>query len=552
MSPELPIQFTPLEDGVRRLLGGGMPTVDHTHRVFANTDLAMSSIKMVGFDMDYTLAIYNKGPMEQLQYDLTVKRLVEHMGYPTEIQDLVYDPTFIVRGLTVDKRTGTLFKMDSQGQVTRCFRGKDLVPPEEYVPFYRNASSRISSEDFASLDTLFAMPEACLYANLVEHFTKKHSRGENVDPLALAHGHETANLGSINTWKLFHDVRKSIDDIHRDGSLKSIIMADLSRYIVVDEGLPLTLHKLRSSGKRLFLLTNSYWQYTNAVMSYLLNEHLREYPSWRGYFDIVIVGGRKPGFFAEREPFLEVDQLSDSPRIHGEVSSGVFDKTKVYQHGNMETFEQMCGAYGPEILYVGDHIFGDILRSKKDSGWRTCHIVEELEDEIRCVLEGKDTAARLAVIDEQRHNTADAIGEHRAVLSLLDLALTEAPMRKLSDEEVKGLETAHRRLKKEIDVAKRALRKLDDDVHALQDEIDMTFNPYWGRLLKTRNELSRFGSQIRSYADTYTSRVSNFLQYSPMHLYRAPRDLMTHDYVLADSRGLTNVRRPEEPGDLNP
>lgn len=37
---------------------------------------------------------------------------------------------------------------------------------------------------------------------------------------------------------------------------------------------------------------------------------------------------------------------------------------------------------GSEVLYVGDHIYGDVLRSKKDLGWRTMLVVPELETEL--------------------------------------------------------------------------------------------------------------------------------------------------------------------------
>ena len=35
-----------------------------------------------------------------------------------------------------------------------------------------------------------------------------------------------------------------------------------------------------------------------------------------------------------------------------------------------------------QVLYVGDHIYGDILRSKKTLGWRTMLVVPELETEL--------------------------------------------------------------------------------------------------------------------------------------------------------------------------
>lgn len=41
-----------------------------------------------------------------------------------------------------------------------------------------------------------------------------------------------------------------------------------------------------------------------------------------------------------------------------------------------------CFFLGKDVLYVGDHIFGDILKSKKIRGWRTFLIVPELVREL--------------------------------------------------------------------------------------------------------------------------------------------------------------------------
>ena len=35
-----------------------------------------------------------------------------------------------------------------------------------------------------------------------------------------------------------------------------------------------------------------------------------------------------------------------------------------------------------EILYVGDHLYSDVLRSKRTLGWRTALVVPEIEDEM--------------------------------------------------------------------------------------------------------------------------------------------------------------------------
>lgn len=43
----------------------------------------------------------------------------------------------------------------------------------------------------------------------------------------------------------------------------------------------------------------------------------------------------------------------------------------------------LLGVKGKDILYIGDHIFGDILKSKKRQGWRTFLVVPELAKELQ-------------------------------------------------------------------------------------------------------------------------------------------------------------------------
>ena len=45
---------------------------------------------------------------------------------------------------------------------------------------------------------------------------------------------------------------------------------------------------------------------------------------------------------------------------------------------------------GDNVLYVGDHMYSDILRSKRSLGWRTCLVIPELTEEIDALQKYKD------------------------------------------------------------------------------------------------------------------------------------------------------------------
>jgi hypothetical protein len=86
---------------------------------------------------------------------------------------------------------------------------------------------------------------------------------------------------------------------------------------------------------------------------------------------------------------------------------------------------------------------------------------------------------------------------------------------------------------------RRALREAIQIADTLERDVEEGFNPFWGLLFKEGSENSRFGEQVEQYACIYTSRVSNFLHYSPMQYYRSPRDLMPHEQAGALSGRLS-------------
>jgi len=491
---------------LQRLLGAPRTKapVDHARQIFVNRNLRMATIDLCGFDMDYTLAIYHMRRIEQLSYDMTLQKLVNEYKYPASIGQLQYDHQFGMRGLAVDKANGNLIKMDRFGSVGRAYHGKKPLSPDQWKKLYRNERIKMKNPQYAWIDTLFALPEACLFAGMIDILE--------------------ADGRLVDYGRLYDDIREAIDTVHRDNSLKHELKKDLGRYIFKDPELGPALHKLRSGGKKLFLLTNSLWDYTDAVMSYLLNGVLTEYPTWRNYFDFVVVGASKPAFFSESRPFLELDVSTPEGSAVGEATS--LERWKVYQGGNLVDFERMTGFSGEHVLYVGDHIYGDILKSKKTSLWRTCMVVQEIEDEINYTDGRKDEISRLSDVELVIARLDDEISQRKAVLNVLERKLEK---NQLPPKESAAGEEERKHLKSELDRLRRALKEAAEVAQVLERDVEEGFNAFWGLMFKEGKENSRFGEQVEQYACLYTSRVSNFLHYSPMQFFRSRRELMSHE-----------------------
>lgn len=69
---------------------------------------------------------------------------------------------------------------------------------------------------------------------------------------------------------MFQDVRTAVDYVHLKGDLKRLTVENLSKFVQRDDRLPTLLIRLRENGAKVFLLTNSDYNYTNKIMKYIL------------------------------------------------------------------------------------------------------------------------------------------------------------------------------------------------------------------------------------------------------------------------------------------
>ncbi len=488
--------------GLEPPLHARAPLPDPRRRIYCNRSLRLDQVEWVGFDMDYTLAIYRQDAIDRLSIEATARKLVAR-GYPDRLLHMRYRTDFPVRGLLVDRKLGNVLKMDRYRYVKRAYHGMRPLTKAERRRLYHSRRLRPGSARYHWVDTLFGLPEVSLYAAVIEAL-----EGEGEERLDYE--------------RLFDDVRECIDLAHRDGSILDEVVGQLPRYIERDPDLGRTLHALRSSGKRLFLLTNSFPENTERIMSYLLDDALSEYPSWRHYFDVAISHARKPSFFTGDESFEEV--LPDGRRRGGVEA---FERGRLYAGGNLADLERMLGAGGPRVLYVGDHIYGDAMRVKKESAWRTVMVLQEMVAELEALERCREPLERMDRLDALRDELHAQLREAQLRLRRVQRRVEAAEDR---DEPPAAHLLAERTLcRRAIDRLRGRLREAEREHERLEEQVDSVFHPFWGSLFKAGPEVSSFGDQVEEFACLYTSRVSNFLRYSPMHFFRSPRDRMPHE-----------------------
>eukprot|EP01041_Mallomonas_annulata_P005744 gene5744-11613_t len=344
---------------------------DLEHQIFCNRELNGEQLQAVGFDMDFTLAQYNEA-FDLLAFNGAKAKLHYNLGYPKEVLDFTYEPLKCRRGLIIDKSKGNIIKVDRHKYVRKVYHGETELSVEERKACYLTAFSQMptfTEANFVNIDTLFLLIDALLFRQLV------HLRDQNPD-LLNNKGYE----------QLYKDIRQSVDLCHRDGVIKDAVSQD----------------PCKEAGKKVFLLTNSMWTYTDAVMTYLTtnsgntgsNDNTMSKSKsksavttamegeWTALFDLVIVGAAKPSFLTSDYLTLFSVMKDGSLRNIEDKDSFKLSTAKKTASTN-SNYNVIQGGYWQDLHRILEISSGENILSKRTLGWRTCLIIPELEHELQ-------------------------------------------------------------------------------------------------------------------------------------------------------------------------
>ncbi len=469
------------------------PDISPERRVWCNRTLNLRGIRAIGYDMDYTLVHYRTGEWERAAFERALGPL-ERRGWP--VKDLTFDPASVIQGLAFDLELGNLVKATRFGYVIRAHHGTQPLSFDDQRAAYANTFVDLSDPRWQFMNTLFSLSEANLFAQLVD---------------LLDEGKLQETLGYRDLHRV---LLTALDEAHNLSELKTQIMADPDRFVELDPDLPLTLLDQKMAGKRLLLITNSDWTYTRAMMSYAFDRSLPGPMKWRELFDLIIVEARKPGFFSSRQALYRVtDEEQGLLRSH----RGPLEPGSVYAGGDAQLVESSLGLSGADILYLGDHLFGDVHVSKEMLRWRTGLILREMESEMQAMEKARDTEAQLRELMARKTELDARFAYLRLERQRLQNRYGPKPRASAAE-----LEASIRGLTEES-------QRLDAKIGPLAKCSGEMGNPTWGPLMRAGHDKSLFARQVERYADVYTSRVSNFLARTPFAYMRAARGSLPHD-----------------------
>ncbi len=456
-----------------------------TGPVFVNRTLNLKKINYIGLDMDHTLVRYNSHNFEALAHKIMLKKLVSDLNYPEAISNLKFEYDRAIRGLVIDKTLGNVLKLNRFAAIRVSYHGLKAIDYRVQRKLYNSRYIDLGDSKFDTVDTTFSIAFAGLFAQLVD--LKDH--------------HGQTELPSYD--RIAADLAFVLDKAHRDGSLKNEVAHNLEQFIVKEKDMVEGLERYKKHGKKIFILTNSDFFYSKLLLDYAITPFLKEHESWQDLFEFVITSAQKPRFFFDKIKFLKINPAD------GSMTNQELPITKgVYQGGCASIFTDDLGVNPDEILYIGDHMYGDIVRLKKDCAWRTALVVEELQDEVEQL---KVAAPSTSQINE--------------------LMAKKIPLEiKVDDLISKKIETGKDTHQEDIAQMLQAISEIDKKISTLILSQQKLFNPHWGEVMRVGNEESFLAYQIERYACIYMSKLADLTALSPRTYFRSFRRPLAHEF----------------------
>ncbi|AHI07119.1 hypothetical protein BDW_13095 [Bdellovibrio bacteriovorus W] len=452
-------------------------------KVFINRTLNLKRIRYIGVDMDHTLVRYNSENFERLSHTTMIQKLIGR-GYPETLRKLTFDYNYAIRGLVIDRKMGNLLKLNRYTAIRASYHGLQPLDFKSHQKLYKSTYIDLSNTDYLAVDTSFSISLANLIAQIVD---LKDTDTANKYP-------EYSQIAD--------DVLDALDEAHRDGSLKSVVKQDLAHYIIKDPELVAGLEKFKRHGKKIFVLTNSDFHYTKLLLDYAIQPFLKEHKSWQDLFEFVITFAAKPKFFYESQKYLRVNPEDGMmTNYEGPLQPGI------YQGGNAKQFTSDLGLAGDDILYIGDHIYGDILRLKKDCNWRTAMVIEELDEEVQNNRQAEPLIQEIETLMRKKEPLEDELTD------LMTRRIEKAA--DVSDQQIESLQ--------------KTISEIDAQISQLIKKQQSMYNGNWGQLMRAGNEESYFAYQLDRYACVYMQKLGDLLDLSPRTYFRAPRRPLAHE-----------------------
>ena len=340
-------------------------------------------VDVIGFDIDFTLLLYNKKQMTHLIYESLCEFLIKHKNYPEKIrysENKDFVDAFSCKNIVIDYKRGNALKLRKDKSIIKAYHGKKELTKEEIYSQYENGTfsvfniSIFYNSDFCINIDSFQPQNVALFLICVDLFDKSE--------LNIIKDYEDI-IKNIGDGMNFNYKINSFEDFSTFGYYFPEIYKHPELYLYTKYNCEALLDKLRKKGKKLFFATNSNYSYSHYILEKVLGENYHD------YFDLCFYKSCKPGFFQDpKESNPKCYFYNDQQEIScTEMSDDTYKK--IYEGNHILTggsyvlvehfFQKMLNKNELKCVFVGDNIMGDCEVPSRLKNWESVFIFDDIK-----------------------------------------------------------------------------------------------------------------------------------------------------------------------------
>ena len=340
-------------------------------------------VDVIGFDIDFTLLLYNKKHMTHLIYDSLCEFLIKHKNYPEKIrysENKDFVDAFSCKNIVIDYKRGNALKLRKDKSIIKAYHGKKELTKEEIYSQYENGTfsvfniSIFYNSDFCINIDSFQPQNVALFLICVDLFDK----GE----LNIIKDYEDI-IKNIGDGMNFNYKINSFEDFSTFGYYFPEIYKHPELYLYTKYNCEALLDKLRKKGKKLFFATNSNYSYSHYILEKVLGENYHD------YFDLCFYKSCKPGFFQdpnESNPkcyFYNDQQEISCTEMSDDTYKKIYEGNHILTGGSYvlveHFFQKMLNKNELKCVFVGDNIMGDCEVPSRLKNWESVFIFDDIK-----------------------------------------------------------------------------------------------------------------------------------------------------------------------------
>ena len=339
-------------------------------------------VDVIGFDVDFTLLLYNKKNMTKLIYESLGKYLIIHNKYPEKIKyefNKEFVDSFSCKNIVIDYKRGNALKLRKDKSIIKCYHGKKELNKEEINSIYDNESfplfvkSNLYTEDYYLNIDSFQPQNLALFMVCVDLYDKGELKSIKIYKDIITH---------ICDAMTYNYAIKSFEDFSTFGYYFPEIYNHPELYLYPYNCQNL-LDYLRKKGKKVFFATNSNYSYSHYILEKTMGEN------YHNYFDLCFYKSCKPGFFQDPKKndskcFFHHDQKQFScTDLDEETYKKISEGEKILTGGSYvlveNYFRKMMNKKNIKCVFVGDNIIGDCEVPSKLPDWESVFIYDDIK-----------------------------------------------------------------------------------------------------------------------------------------------------------------------------